>query len=47
MKVDVAEPEGNLAEVIHGLSAGDRVVTSGAVLLKPLAVQVLNRRPAP
>jgi membrane fusion protein, heavy metal efflux system len=46
VKVDVAEPEGDVAEVIHGLSAGDRVVTGGAVLLKPLAVQALNRHPA-
>lgn len=38
VKVVISEPFGDQAEVLEGLAEGDRVVTAGAILLKPLAL---------
>ena len=38
-EVKTGEQYGNRIEVLHGLKAGDRVVGSGAILLKPYVVR--------
>jgi Cu(I)/Ag(I) efflux system membrane fusion protein len=36
-KVTLGKPAGDVVRVLHGLSAGDTVVTDGVMLLKGLA----------
>jgi multidrug efflux pump subunit AcrA (membrane-fusion protein) len=44
VEVQVSESPGEFLEVLDGLKPGDRIVSSEAVLLKPLAVQSLAPR---
>jgi len=41
--VEVGEDHGDLVELLQGVAAGQEVVASGAVLLKPLVVQALEK----
>lgn len=46
-EVQVGEMHGSALEILGGLSAGDRVAARGAILLKPMIIQVLQARTAP
>jgi len=41
--VEVGEDHGDRVELLRGATAGQEVITGGAVLLKPLVVQVLEQ----
>jgi RND family efflux transporter MFP subunit len=43
LKVRVGEQHSGSFEVLHGLTAGDTIITRGAILLKPAAMRVLSR----
>ncbi|MBI3863543.1 MAG: efflux RND transporter periplasmic adaptor subunit [Planctomycetia bacterium] len=40
--IQTGEPRGHEVEILHGLTAGDRVLGEGAILLKPLIVRSLQ-----
>jgi hypothetical protein len=46
-EVQVGEQHDAALEILGGLNAGDRVAARGAILLKPMIVQVLQARTAP
>jgi len=41
-EVQVGEAHGTSVEILSGLAPGDTLITSGAILLKPLLVQSLQ-----
>ena len=43
VKVQVGEQHDGAFEVVHGLAAGDTIITRGAILLKPAVMRVLSR----
>jgi multidrug efflux pump subunit AcrA (membrane-fusion protein) len=43
-EVKVGEMYGRRVEILHGLTAGDRVIGAGAILLKPFMVDALEER---
>jgi multidrug efflux pump subunit AcrA (membrane-fusion protein) len=43
VRVEAAEPLGGFREIRTGLRPGDRIVTQGAILLKPMAAQIVGR----
>lgn len=46
-EVQVGEPRNGAIEIIRGLQDGDRVISRGAILLKPLVVRVLQHGQEP
>jgi hypothetical protein len=43
-EVKVGEMYGSRVEILHGLTAGDRVIGAGAILLKPFIVDALEKQ---
>lgn len=41
-EVQAGEPRGHEVEILHGLSAGERVLGDGAILLKPIIVRAIQ-----
>lgn len=41
-EVQTGEPRGHEVEILHGLSAGERVLGDGAILLKPIIVRAIQ-----
>lgn len=44
VRIEAMEPQGDVSEVAAGLQAGDQIVSAGAILLKPLAAQIVSSR---
>ncbi len=41
-EVQTGEPRGHEVEILHGLTAGERVMGEGAILLKPVIVRSIQ-----